>query len=280
MRTVADTAVVMELLVNKSLAPFGSQNYTAALNISALRNARVGFLSPLLSNITTPVVLRPDIEVVAAVNRVIDVARAGGATVVNNSREAMMLLERFQTITTDSAPNDAVCVPVDFRWSMNDYFSSLPPTAPIKSLSELLATGEYLPSVSSLLRSAVNSTGAPSNTPACHRLTQAQAQVAALFTGFMDQHNLDVLLFPSENQPPPVLPAVPPPTGWFGTQLLSAFSGLPVLVLPAGCTEDTHTPIGVSLLGRAYSEARLLALGYAIEQRLNGRVPPPMQQNT
>jgi amidase len=37
------------------------------------------------------------------------------------------------------------------------------------------------------------------------------------------------------------------------------------LTLPAGCTDD-GVPVGMDIVGRAWSESRLLAIGYAIEQ--------------
>src|SRR6185503_579995 len=54
---------------------------------------------------------------------------------------------------------------------------------------------------------------------------------------------------------------------------LSASSGLPALALPAGTTTD-GLPIGLELLGRAFDEAKLLALGFAFEQASHPRKAP------
>jgi amidase len=54
---------------------------------------------------------------------------------------------------------------------------------------------------------------------------------------------------------------------------LSASSGLPALAMPAGTTPD-GLPIGLELLGRAFDEAKLLALAYSYEQAVHPRQPP------
>ena len=54
---------------------------------------------------------------------------------------------------------------------------------------------------------------------------------------------------------------------------VSAHSGLPALGVPAGFTDD-GLPVGIDLLGAAFSEQELLSLGYAIEQTLKLRRAP------
>jgi Asp-tRNA(Asn)/Glu-tRNA(Gln) amidotransferase A subunit family amidase len=56
---------------------------------------------------------------------------------------------------------------------------------------------------------------------------------------------------------------------------LSAKSGLPAISIPAGFTDD-GLPVGLELLGRAWSEADLLAMAYAFEQLTRHRRPPPL----
>src|SRR5690606_37552449 len=53
---------------------------------------------------------------------------------------------------------------------------------------------------------------------------------------------------------------------------LSAATGMPALSVPAGWSRDL--PVGIELLGRPFDDARLLALGYALEQALPQRRPP------
>jgi hypothetical protein len=55
---------------------------------------------------------------------------------------------------------------------------------------------------------------------------------------------------------------------------VSAHSGLPAFSIPAGFTRD-GVPVGVELLGKAFEEGKLLAMGYAYEQAVKPRKSPP-----
>jgi amidase len=60
---------------------------------------------------------------------------------------------------------------------------------------------------------------------------------------------------------------------WLGSpSTLPAVSGYPHLTVPMG--EVSGLPVGISFIGPAWSEARLLALGYAFEQATKARVAP------
>jgi hypothetical protein len=54
---------------------------------------------------------------------------------------------------------------------------------------------------------------------------------------------------------------------------LSASTGFPALTVPAGFTRN-GLPVGLELLGRAWSDARLLALGFSFEQSTRHRRTP------
>ena len=53
---------------------------------------------------------------------------------------------------------------------------------------------------------------------------------------------------------------------------MAAVAGTPSLTVPSG--EIHGLPIGLTFMGRAYSEADLLAMGYAFEQAARARKPP------
>jgi amidase len=100
------------------------------------------------------------------------------------------------------------------------------------------------------------------------RLPAARSAVAALFT----EHELDALVLPTMLCPASSLlldydesyecAADRDP---YQPAYLASITGLPELTLPMGYT-DEGLPLGLSLVGPAFSEARLLALGHAFEQ--------------
>jgi amidase len=54
---------------------------------------------------------------------------------------------------------------------------------------------------------------------------------------------------------------------------IAARAGYPSLVVPAGYTRDGRLPVGVTFLGPARSEARLLGLAFGYEQAARARRP-------
>ena len=59
-----------------------------------------------------------------------------------------------------------------------------------------------------------------------------------------------------------------------GNSSVAAVAGVPSLTVPMG--EVAGLPVGLSFIGRAWSEARLLALGYAFEQATRARRAPAL----
>ena len=74
----------------------------------------------------------------------------------------------------------------------------------------------------------------------------------------------------------PALTAAPPDTPGGGRENgtnLANLTGFPDLIVPAGFTGD-RLPVGLSFFGPAFSEPKLLALGYAFEQATHARRRP------
>jgi hypothetical protein len=55
---------------------------------------------------------------------------------------------------------------------------------------------------------------------------------------------------------------------------LSASTGLPAMAMPAGFTED-GVPVGMELMGPAWSDAKLLSMAYSYERVVKPRRVPP-----
>jgi amidase len=104
-----------------------------------------------------------------------------------------------------------------------------------------------------------------------HALPMARAVIE----GILASQKLDVLVYPTRPTRPPLLTAPPdPPGGTAGTPAnLANLTGFPDLIVPAGFTGD-ELPVALSFLGPAFSEAKLLALGYSFEQATRARRLP------
>ena len=115
-------------------------------------------------------------------------------------------------------------------------------------------------------RNAVADRRRPTRIDAC---TTKRETVRRIVTAAFDEHRLDAMAYPAMRRKPALIGEAQ--TG--SNCSLSAVSGLPALSVPAGVTND-GLPIGLELLGRAFDEARLLALAYSYEQASHPRQPP------
>ena len=99
--------------------------------------------------------------------------------------------------------------------------------------------------------------------------------VRAILDGIFKANNIEAMVYPTSSRRPQRIDAPPDPPGGAATNgsNLANLSGFPDLIVPAGfSTEDL--PIGISFIGPAFSESRLLALGYAFEQATKARRLP------
>jgi Asp-tRNA(Asn)/Glu-tRNA(Gln) amidotransferase A subunit family amidase len=91
----------------------------------------------------------------------------------------------------------------------------------------------------------------------------------------MAEHDLDAMLYPTLSEPPVDIPEA---EGEYPDQEgsncnLSAATGLPAITFPGGFTDDGR-PVGLELIGRPWTEGRLIELAYAYEQRTEHRTAP------
>jgi hypothetical protein len=87
----------------------------------------------------------------------------------------------------------------------------------------------------------------------------------------LKQQRLDALIGPTI-RPARLISeeAIPESRGW---RDLGSLAGWPEVVVPAGDTTEPKLPVGISFLGPAFSESRLLALGHAFERGYPMRRP-------
>jgi amidase len=93
-----------------------------------------------------------------------------------------------------------------------------------------------------------------------------------IVAGIMSSQNLDAIVYPTSPNRPSFIDGGGGGGGPSATNFAN-LTGFPDLIVPAGFTSDP-LPVGISFLGPAFSEARLLGLGYAFEQATMARRDP------
>ncbi|MFZ6991094.1 amidase family protein [Curtobacterium sp. RRHDQ66] len=260
-RSVTDAAVALDAVTGVDAADpvtSGQQgkvpaSYTAALDPEALQGARIGYVTSMVgTNATT---LRLFNESVAKLT-------AAGATVVPISSTA-----DFAKVLNEGSGSTN-----EFKHDLDEYVRKhLDPDVTARSISGILASGEYVPSRKSTYEARDKITDAqyqawagPTGTHTTQLATGKQ-----VVTSMMDTQDLDALVYPSGT-----------PYGTQSTNMrLSPNTGMPAVTVPMGqatAADNTVTGGGVNLefLGRSYDESTVIGLGYAFEQATHARTSP------
>ena len=239
-------------------------DYTRFLDAGALEGARIGIARDLLGN---------DDGVTWVIEAALATMRAQGATIVDVSFPPWLLTVKGDWYFTVRYP--------DFRSQIEDYLATLGPEYP-KTLREMIDRSDRIV--------APMPDGSRPNPVRWNLFRQEEAggeltdyeyvamrehgfpMAQAIVHGMLDSRDLDAIVYPTSNTPPPLRSAVDHFGGMVGTNIAS-IAGVPDLVVPAGFTQE-GLPVGISFLGRAFGEPGLLALGYAFEQATGARRDP------
>lgn len=268
-RTVADAAVLLTAMAGSDPADAATRDadakkrdYSAGLSPRALEGKRLGVMKALMGYL-------PSLD--AAFRDAIRQLEAAGATVIE--------IPKFDGI--DQMGKDEMAVmTADFRTALNAYLLTTPPAVGAKSLKDLIAfntahAAEEMPFFAQELFDDAEKTS--NANPASIDSTRARIQKAAGIDGIdrlLREKHLDALIAPS-TQPAYVSDLVSGDHILGGAPQLSAVAGYPHLTVPMGQIQGL--PVGLSLLGPAWSDADLLAMGFAFEQRVQARRPPTYQ---
>ena len=99
--------------------------------------------------------------------------------------------------------------------------------------------------------------------------------VRATILGIFAKQSLDAIVYPTSSRRPGLLsePLAPAGGGRDSATNIANLTGFPDLIIPAGFTGD-RLPVGISFFGPAFSEQKLLSLGYSFEQSTKARRRP------
>lgn len=263
-RSVADAAIVLGAIAAADAADAATAeykartptDYTAHLEPDALRGARIGVLRKSMG-------YQPDVD--AATARAIETLRAAGAHVVD--------AEIPTAGQWDEAEFEVLLY--EFKHGLEAYLSAS--NAPHKTLSGLIAfnkanASKEMPYFAQELFEQANAKGALTDAAylqardKARRLAGPQGIDAAL-----RKQKLDALIAPSMS---PAWPTDPINGDHFtgAGYGAAAVARYPSISVPMG--EVHGLPLGLTFMGTAWSEARLIALAYAFEQKARARKPP------
>ena len=264
-RTVEDAARMLDVIAGYDPAdPITAFNtgeippsYTESLDPNGLAGARIGLVLDLVGQDAIHE------EVNAVVEEAITTMADAGATVVRIS------IPNFVDLTRDIALSG-----FEFKIAFNGYLTALGPTAPVHSLEEFIERGEFYPPLRRGLEADESVEDGLADPEYLSRLLRREELRQAVMTVIAD-NRLDAVLYPHQRR----LVATIGDAQLERNGVLSNSTGFPAITFPGGFSAPTASaplgvPIGIELLGPAWSEPTLIRLAHAFEQAAQIRRPP------
>jgi amidase len=267
-RTVRDAAILLGALAgvdadDKATADSegkGAADYTRSLTADGLKGTRLGVARNYFA-------FHDAVDVLAAA--ALEALKQQGATLIE---------------TTDLPKSDQFSGPettvfqYEMKAGVNAYLATLGPKAPVRSVQDVIAYNErhrdeempYFGQdffVKMEAKGPLTTCEYVESLAKCRRLTRTEGIDAV-----MDKAKLDAIVAPTV-APACVTDLVDGDRNLGGDIIsVAAVAGYPHVTVPMGFVFGL--PVGLSFIGRAWSEATLLKLAYAFEQATKARRPP------
>jgi len=251
-RTVSDAAILLGVLSEKN------QDYTKALEVNGLKNARIGIASDFFG-------FHSGVEKLMA--EAFQTLKNAGAIIVENlkfEKQAEWSKLEWQVLVSE------------FKADLNVYLKSRTGLK-VKSLADLIefnktnSEKEMRWFAQEIFEEAEKTKGLedPVYLDALSKVHELTRKNGIDF--LMDKHQLDALIAPT-NGPSWTIDLVNGDHFGGGSSEPAAISGYPNITVPSGFVQGL--PVGISFFGRAWSEPTLIKLAYAYEQATKHRKTP------
>jgi amidase len=269
-RTVTDAVAVLEAIMGVdsqdkvSISSSGRQfhNYRGLLSADGMRGARIGVAREVYFGYCE----RTDVIANAAV----DTMRSLGAIIIDPAD-----IPTAKQISQSEAELDVLLY--EFKAGLNAYLESLGSSAQLKTLEELIAFNnehaeQEMPYFGQELMILAQSKGPLTEQTylwalmEIHRLSRREG-----IDSVMERYQLDALVMPTAG-PPAKIDLIYGDRSSGSCAQPAALAGYPAITVPAGYTFGL--PAGITFMGRAFSEPKLIQLAYAFEQATKIRHPP------
>lgn len=162
----------------------------------------------------------------------------------------------------------------EFRADLNAYLEKS--AAPIQSLADLIEfnttnSDTVMPDFGQDIFIDAETKGPLTDAAYIEALETSKRIAQSGINDLIDEHQLDALIAPS-NGPAWMIDPVNGDNFGIGSSSLAAVSGYPSITVPAGYVAGL--PIGLSFMGKAWSEKQLIEVAYAFEETTKARHAP------
>lgn len=266
-RTVKDAAILLNAMVGRdskdSLAdtfPAVAPDFTSGLTVDALQGARIG----VIRNYDGAGV---DARVDAMLDSSVEHLRKLGAEIVDPVEINMEGL----------GDSEYVVLLYEFKADLNAYLEQS--GAPMATLADIIEfnrvnADRVMPIFQQEIMEMAQDKGPLTEPEYLEALASSKQNSQRAIDTLMVAHNLDALVVPTEGPAwltdhinGDLFPGI-------SSSSYAAISGYASITVPAGYVSGL--PIGLSFIGDAFSDARLIRYAYAFEQATKIRRPPPV----
>ncbi len=281
-RNVYDIAAVLGVMTGVDRADAATEksegrfetDYTTYLKADALKGARIGVARDFFGQ---------DADVDWVIEAALGSMRRAGATVVDVRYPKWLLDAKDEFYNAIRRP--------EFTEQIAQYLTTIGPKFP-KTLAQMIERAEQFTATRgdagpNPSRWTLFKREAESGTMDDYRYTSVRDHALPLMRaaveGILASQQLDAIVYPTASRRPgliadPGVSAAATPGALLGAMGLGGtnianLTGFPDLIVPAGFTGD-RLPVAISFLGPAFSEPRLLAIGYSFEQSTRARRLP------
>ncbi|HEX7978368.1 MAG TPA: amidase [Gemmatimonadaceae bacterium] len=269
-RSVADAAVLLTVLAgadprDAATAKARTADYVAALDANGLKGARIGVAREKYTGYS--------VAADAALERALAVMKDRGAIIVDPA-----------DIPTAGKFDDAEfeVLLYEFRPDLERYLATRPPGSRARTLNDLIAFNRAHADVEmpyfgqeiferAAKKGPLTSKEYRTALATCRELSRTKGLDAAFA-----KHRVDAIVAPTQGPPSLIDLVNGDPAGGSSTSPC-AVAGYPAITVPMGYTRGL--PLGITFMGRAWSEATLLKLAYAFEQASRVRKPPTLAKS-
>ncbi|MBU1371819.1 MAG: amidase [Bacteroidetes bacterium] len=265
-RTVKDAAIFLGILagvdekdpVTKESIGKAKKDYSANLNTAALKGKRIGIEKGFLT--------RGNPEVVAIFKKSIDIMKKLGATLEEVDFRSKVYKETGNT--------EGEVLQFEFKDGLNKYLATA--NAKVKTLADVIKFNEEhaKESMPFFMQETLIESDAKEglNSEKYKEAVAKSTKSREVISSTLKENNFDAIIGIS-NGPAACIDNI---NGDYGTGFSfsgpAATAGYPHITLPMGMIHEL--PIGISFIGDAYQEEKLIQMAYAFEQASKARKAP------